>query len=102
MEIIFVIGLIAIGFLLNYYLQQKKAANIEEDKKHPDDKLFRERYNFSVKPEQEKGVKVEKLFIYPMRGIMGIEVPHIKVSKYGIKYDREWAIYDKDKLGCIT
>ena len=37
-----------------------------------------------------------------MRGIMGIEVPALKVSKYGIKYDREWAIYEKDKLGCIT
>ena len=50
MEIIFVIGLIAVGFLLHYYLEQKKLANIEEDKKHPDDKVFRERYNFSVKP----------------------------------------------------
>ncbi len=37
-----------------------------------------------------------------MRGIMGIEVDALKVSQYGIKYDREWAIYDKDKLGCIT
>jgi len=36
-----------------------------------------------------------------MRGIMGIEVDHLKVSKYGIKYDREWAIYDKAKLGCV-
>ena len=37
-----------------------------------------------------------------MRGIMGIEVAALKVSKFGIKYDREWAIYEKDKLGCIT
>lgn len=37
-----------------------------------------------------------------MRGIMGIEVDAMKVSKFGIKYDREWAIYEKDKLGCIT
>jgi uncharacterized protein YcbX len=55
-----------------------------------------------VKPEQEKSIKIEKLYLYPMRGIMGIEVEAMKVSKYGIKYDREWAIYDKDKLGCIT
>ena len=37
-----------------------------------------------------------------MRGIMGIEVDSMKVSQFGIKYDREWAIYDTDKLGCIT
>jgi uncharacterized protein YcbX len=33
---------------------------------------------------------------------MGIEVDHVKVSKYGIKYDREWAVFDKEKLGAIT
>lgn len=63
---------------------------------------MRARYSFTVKPEQEKSVKCEKLYIYPMRGIMGIEVDSMKVSQYGIKYDREWAIYDTDKLGCIT
>jgi hypothetical protein len=26
----------------------------------------------------------------------------MKVSKYGIKYDREWAIYTKEQHICIT
>lgn len=63
---------------------------------------MRERYNFGVKPDQEKDVKIEKLYLYPMRGIMGIEVDSLKVSSLGIKYDREWAIYETDKLGCVT
>lgn len=71
----------------------------------PEDEAFlkevRSRYK-EVKPEEERSVKIEKLWIFPMRGVMGIEVPEIKVSKWGIKYDREWAIYEKGKLGCIT
>ena len=55
-----------------------------------------------VKPEDETSVKIEKLWLFPMRGIMGIEVPEVKVSKYGIKYDREWTIADKTKFSCIT
>ncbi len=48
-------------------------------------------------------MKIEKLWIFPMRGIMGIEVPEIKVATWGIKYDREWTIADKGgKHGCIT
>ena len=27
---------------------------------------------------------------------------HVKVSKYGIKYDREWAVYYTDKQTPIT
>jgi hypothetical protein len=34
-----------------------------------------------------------------MRGVMGIEVPAVKITKLGIKYDREWAIYSKDNTG---
>lgn len=63
---------------------------------------MRQRYKFNVRPEQEKNIKIDKLYLYPMRGIMGIEVDALKVSKFGIKFDREWAIYEKDKLGCVT
>jgi hypothetical protein len=71
----------------------------------PEEEAFmndvRQRYR-EVKPEDEKPIRIEKLWIFPMRGIMGIEVPEIKVSKWGIKYDREWAIYEVGKLGAIT
>jgi len=68
---------------------------------HPDDHDIISRYRLDIRPTQEKSIKIEKLYIYPFRGIMGIEVPEMKVSNLGIKYDREWGIYDKDKLGCI-
>lgn len=102
MDLIIVVGLILAALFAQFYLNQKKAQEAEAAKNHPDDKQLRERYNFGVKPEQEKNAKIEKLYVYPMRGIMGIEVQAMKVSKFGIKYDREWAIYDQDKLGCIT
>ena len=60
------------------------------------------RYNFEIPYYKENTVNIEKLLIYPCRGIMGIEVDHVKVSKFGIKYDREWACFDKEKLGAIT
>ena len=44
---------------------------------------------------------IEKLYIYPMRGVMGIEVPQMKVSKFGIKYDREWSLFDTTKLSVV-
>jgi hypothetical protein len=69
---------------------------------HPDDVEFRKRYKFDIKPNQEKAVKIDKLVIYPCRGIQGIEVDHVKISKYGIKYDREWAVYYKEKMTPIT
>ena len=102
MDLVLIVGLLLGLVFAKFYLDQKKAQEAEAAKNHPDDKVIRSRYNFAVKPEQEKDVKIDKMYIYPMRGIMGIEVDALKVSQYGIKYDREWAIYDKDKLGCIT
>ena len=40
--------------------------------------------------------------IYPVRGIKGIEVDHVKVSSEGIKWDRDWAIYTKDDKRVIS
>jgi tRNA(His) 5'-end guanylyltransferase len=72
----------------------------------PEEEAFmnevKKRY-IEVQPKDEKPIKIEKLWIFPLRGVMGIEVPEIKVSKWGIKYDREWAIYEKGgKFGCVT
>jgi tRNA(His) 5'-end guanylyltransferase len=72
----------------------------------PEEEAFmnevKKRYS-EVQPKDEKPIKIEKLWIFPLRGVMGIEVPEIKVSKWGIKYDREWAIYEKGgKFGCVT
>jgi uncharacterized protein YcbX len=106
MDFVFIVGLLIFAVLGHFYVTAKTAADAEakkkEDLNHPADKVIRSRYNFEVRPSQEKNIKIEKLYIYPMRGIMGIEVDSMKVSKFGIKYDREWAIYDGEKLGCVT
>lgn len=87
---------IAIGILIYvYFTSDKAAANIN----HPDDKDIRSKYRFeNIRHEDERPIQVKELWVYPMRGIMGIQVPAIKVTKYGVKYDREWALYDKDTL----
>ena len=36
-----------------------------------------------------------------MRRVMGIEVPQMKVSKFGIKHDREWSLFDATKLTAV-
>lgn len=96
MEIIFLILLFAvIGYYLSFMHNQPNV-------NHPDDAELRKRYKFDIRPQQEKSVKIDKLVIYPCRGIQGIEVDHVKVSKFGIKYDREWAVYYKDKQTPIT
>eukprot|EP00347_Sterkiella_histriomuscorum_P014536 403360502 len=70
---------------------------------HQDDQEIRKRYRFDIDYQQEKPVKIDRLVIYPCRGIQGIEVDHVKVSKYGIKYDREWSVYYRnEKLSPIT
>ena len=97
MDIILIGGLL-FALLLFFYMKKQTVVDLN----NPEDQELRAKYKFTVKPEQEKSIKIDKLYLYPMRGIMGIEVPALKVSKYGIKYDREWAIYEKDKLGCIT
>ena len=106
MDLVLILGLLLAALLVYTYLEQQKKAAAEQqaidDRNNPDDKELRAKYQFTVRPENEKSIKIQKLYIYPMRGIMGIEVDAMKVSKFGIKYDREWAVYDKSKLGCIT
>ena len=94
-------------FILNKikYTQMEAISNFffgkEQDLENPDDQEIRARYNFQIKPEEEQSIKIEKLYIYPMRGVMGIEVPQMKVSKFGIKYDREWSLFDTTKLSVV-
>lgn len=56
----------------------------------------------SVPYEKERPIKIDHIFIFPCRGIKGLEVDSVKVSSSGIKYDREFAIVDKEKLTLIA
>ncbi|CAG2163332.1 unnamed protein product [Oppiella nova] len=43
-----------------------------------------------------KVCKVKKLFIYPIKGVKGVEVNQLEITKYGVKYgsfrDRSWIL----------
>ena len=71
----------------------------------PEEEAFlnevRSRYQ-RVEPEQEKPVKIEQLWLFPIRGIMGIVVPEFRVSKWGIEYDREWDLFEKGADGSYS
>ena len=54
-----------------------------------------------MRSDQEKPVKIQRLLIYPCRGVQGIDVDHVKVSRLGIKYDREWAVYNREKMAPV-
>ncbi|XP_054153440.1 mitochondrial amidoxime reducing component 2-like [Oppia nitens] len=45
-----------------------------------------------------KVCNVKQLFIYPIKAVKGVEVPHLEITKYGVKYgvfkDRSWVILD--------
>ncbi len=63
MEVIFLILFFA---LIGYYLAFMHNA---PNNNHPEDVEFRKRYRFDIKPNQETPVKIQKLVIYPCRGI---------------------------------
>lgn len=96
MEILFLILFFA---LIGYYFAFMHNSS---DLNHPDDVDIRKKYRLDIKPNEEKPIKIQKLYIYPCRGIQAIEVDHVKVTKYGIKYDREWSLYYKESLKHIT
>ena len=45
-----------------------------------------------------KKVQIKALFLYPVRGIKGIEVPFLRMTESGAEYDRLFVIVDKNTL----
>lgn len=48
-----------------------------------------EMYKF---PVSETQIPIQKLLLYPVRGVRGIEVNEIKMTANGPKFDREWIV----------
>ncbi len=42
--------------------------------------MIKKQFNLDIKESDEKPFKIAQLFVYPCRGIMGIEVDQIKVN----------------------
>ena len=55
-------------------------------------------YDLSIKESEEFDIKLKSIFIYPIRGVQGIEVKECELGPHGIKKDRNWVIIDKKKM----
>jgi len=50
----------------------------------------------NVQEMEEKEIKIKSMFIYPIRGVRGIEVDECEVTPAGLKWDRLWVFVDSD------
>lgn len=93
-----VLLLIILFAVIGYFMAFPPVANTPR----PEDEDLKKKYKFDIPAQQEKGYKIDRLVIYPCKGIPGIDVDAVKVSKFGIKYDREWSVfYKNEKMGPV-
>lgn len=57
-----------------------------------------ETYNLKIKPNQEKSVKIKEMYLYPIRGVLGIKVNWVEITPFGLKQDRNWVIISTKKM----
>ena len=55
-------------------------------------------YNLSIKPSEEKPIPIRKLYLYPIRGVQGVEVESIELTPLGFRFDRNWVIINAKTL----
>jgi len=55
-------------------------------------------YNLKIKPNQEKSVKIKEMYLYPVRGVLGIKVKWVEITPFGLKLDRNWVIIGTKKM----
>ena len=59
-------------------------------------------YSLDVKPSDEKPIEIKQLFLYPVRGIRGIEVESLELTPLGPKGDRNWVMIDAKTLRFVV
>jgi len=59
---------------------------------------IRELYDLKIKPNQERDITIKAIYLYPVRGVKGIEIDHCEVTPYGLKFDRNWVIVRTSKM----
>ena len=47
----------------------------------------------TIEPGSETNMTIKGLYLYPIRGIKGIEVDHVEIGNGGILKDRNWLIH---------
>ena len=90
--IIIVVVILALSLALMLSRTRKDPSSVGSDKE------FQDKYNLSIPHSDERPVKITKLFLYPVRGIPGLEVESVKMTRHGLKYDRNWAVFTSDKM----
>ena len=51
---------------------------------------------------RDPNVRIQSLHVYPVKSLKGFEVDSWPISKYGLKYDREWMIYNIKSKRFVT
>ena len=52
--------------------------------------------------DREKEVKIKAIYIYPIRGVKGVEVDQCELTPFGLKKDKNWVIINKKLMWPIT
>ena len=66
---------------------------------------IRQHYNLDIKPDdemKEKPVVMKQLFLYPVRGIKGMEVEYLELTPLGFRHDRNWITIDAKTLQFVV
>jgi len=67
--------------------------------------MVKERYqsvNDQFQSDQEVPIPIKQLFVYPIRGIPGIEVQSVELGNHGVRYDRIFVIVSADDKTPLT
>jgi len=59
-------------------------------------------YDLSIKQKDEIVVPIKKIFLYPIRGIKGLEMEWCEVTPFGLKLDRIWCVMRESKMKPIS
>jgi hypothetical protein len=63
---------------------------------------IRKLYNLDINQSEEILVPIKKIYLYPMRGIKGIEMDWVEITPYGLKNDRTWVVIRESKMKPIS
>ena len=55
-----------------------------------------------ISSSEEKHFKIEKMYVYPIRGIKALPTDHLEIGPHGVKYDREFVLIDPVKNKPVT
>jgi len=93
------IVVVALALIYTKFFQEKETFDNNEDGglQEDTDKIYLEKLQGPYKtvktpiPEsEEKHFKIEKMFVYPIRGTKALPTDYLEVGPHGVKYDREF------------